>query len=165
MSLAPQAGVYDVINEFVAVSGTAPFTLFNNANVSSGMIADKINAANSYLQGWVGLGGQAGSVLQNTQQKWFEVNYAAATLAANLAGLTVTDGFNVTLGGLAVQRVTAQTQAYKQFIENHMLVAQEVIKMLHPWFWVYGPNFPQGYDERGNPVTYWNVSQARDYGG
>jgi len=166
MSLQPQAQVQDVLNEFgSAVAGTGPYSIFNNANITSGMISSKINFANSYLQGWTGTGGSSGSVLTNTQVKWFEVNYASAMLAADMAGLTITDGFNVSLGGLAVQRVTAQQATYKKFIEDHLTVAKEVIKMLHPWFFPYNSAFPQGYDEYGNPVTYWNVSNARDYGG
>ena len=166
MSLSPQATVFDVLNEFgTAVAGIGPWSVFNNGGVTSGMVADKINSANSVLQGWTGVGGTNGSVLSNTQQKWFEVNYAAAALAANLAGLTITDGFNVTLGGLAVQRVTAQQATYTKFIQDHMTIAKEVVKMLHPWFFPYQSTYAQGYDEYGNPVTYWNVSNARDYGG
>ena len=167
MSLGVQSTVFDLANEFLATSG-AVFTLFNNANVSSGVLYDKLTEANATLQGWTGVGvsgAGVGNALAAEQIKRFEVNYAAARLAANLAGLTITDGFNVNLGGLSVQRVTAQQATYKAFIDNHFMVAKEYIKMLHPWFLVYNSVTPQGYDENGAPVTYWNTSQARDYGG
>ena len=166
MSLGTVATVFDVANEFLAQSG-AVFTLFNNSNVASGVIYSKIQEANASLQGWTGVGGPSSnpSVLGNQWVKQYEVQYAAGVLAANLAGLTITDGFNVTAQGLAISRQGAQQKTYEDFIRNHLMIAKEYMKMLHPWFFVYNSAQPQGFDEYGNPVSYWDVSQARDFGG
>jgi hypothetical protein len=166
MSLVPQAKVSDVVSEFSFVSGmaagTGPFTLMNVANVSSGQIYDRITEANAFLQQAVGLGG---STPPNAWQvecvKRFEVAYASAHLASNLIGVVITDGFNVTTGGIAIQRQTAQQQGYVQFIKDHLNNAMEWRKMLHPWFFVNVPTNPQGSDEYGNPVGYWSVSPPR----
>jgi hypothetical protein len=138
--------------------------LFNVAGVTSGAINDKITEANAALQGWVGSSIVTQATTDNLakeQVKRFEVNYGSARLAADLIGVVITDGFNVTLAGTAVQRANVQVQGYMNFIKEHMDTAKWYIKMLHQWYFVFNPDFPTGFDEMGTPVTYWSVSQAQ----
>lgn len=160
-NLGTQATVSDIVSEFNG-TGTGPYTLFNAPSITSGQIYDKITEANATLQGWTGAG-QSGvtDALQVEQIKRFEVNYASARLAADIIGVNITDGFNVTMGGLAVQRANVQTQTYIQFINDHLTVAKEYIKMLHPWFYVYNSTNPEGSNEFGNSPVYWTTSNPR----
>ena len=161
-NLGTIATVSDVVSEFLG-SGSGPYTLLNAAGITSGQIYDKITEANATLQGWtsVGVSGVT-DALQKEQIKRFETVYATARLAADLIGINVTDGFNVSLAGLAIQRYNAQHQTYLEFIKQHLSIAQYYIKMLHPWFFVFNSDFPQGYSEMGTPVTYWSTSEISD---
>lgn len=161
MSLVPQAKVSDVVSEMNG-TGTGPYTIFNVSNVSSGQVYDRITEANAYLQNAVGLGGATPTnAVQTEAIKRFEVAFAAAHLASNLVGVIITDGFNVTTGGIAIQRQTAQQQAYVNFIKDHIVIFKDWEKKLHPWFFPGSPTYPQGSDEYGNPVGYWSVSPPR----
>ncbi len=156
-----QAQVTDIVSECNG-AGSGPYTIFNVSNVSSGQIYDRITEANAFLQQSVGLGGATPvNAWQTECIKRFEVAYASAHLASNLIGVIITDGFNVTTGGIAIQRQTAQQQAYVRFITDHLNNAMEWRKMLNPWFYPGSPTYPQGSDEYGNPVGYWNTSPAR----
>ena len=160
-AISPRAVVLDVINEFGA-SGATPVTLFNVSNVSSGMIYDKITEANAMLQAQVGLGSTAPSDAAVSEGvKRFEVNYASARLAADLIGVIITDGFNLTTGGISVQRFGAEFQTYEKFIKDHLEIAKWWIQALHPRFFIGNPDNPQGTTERGTPVTTWSVTQSR----
>lgn len=161
MSLVTQATVADVVSEFKG-TGTGPYTLFNVSNVTSGQIYDKITQANAMLQNFTGQGGAASpNALVTEGIKRFEVAMGSAYLASDLAGIIITDGFNVTTGGIAIQRQSAQQQAYTSFIKDHLALAQWWIRALHPWFFPGSPDSPQGTDEYGNPVGYWRVSPSR----
>ena len=163
MSLQVQAVVNDVVLEMNA-QGTGPYTVFNVPGITSGQIYDKLTEANAALQGWTNAGATPTasiSALAKEQVKRFEVAYACARLGADLIGIEITDGFNYNLGGLAVQRAGAQMQAYTAFIKDHLDIAKEYIKMLHPWFWVMNPDVPQGWTENNTPVTTWSVSSPR----
>ena len=159
--LYPQATVGDVMSEF-NISGSAPVTLFNVSNITSGQIYDKITEANATLQGWVGLGNVSGAdAAINEAQKRFETNYAAARLAADMFGIVITEGFNYSVPGLSMSRTNAQNLAYSAFIDNHLKVAKMYITMLHQWFFVYNSDSPGGVNEYGSPVNYWSVSHPR----
>lgn len=161
MSLQPQAVVNDIVLECGA-QGAGPYTFFNFPGVTSGQVYDKITEANAALQGWTGTGATVSpNALVKEQTKRFEVAYGSARLAADLIGITITDGFNYNLGGLAVQRAGAQMQAYTKFIDDHLKTAKWYIEMLHQWFWVMNPDVPQGWTERNTPVTSWSVSNPR----
>ena len=161
MSLVTQALVSDVVSECNA-TGTGPWTFFNVAGVTSGAVYDKITEANMFLQSMVGIGGTTPpNAFAIEQVKRFEVVYGSARLAADLVGVVITDGFNYNLGGLAVQRAGAEMQSYTTFIKNHLDVARTYIHALYQWFWVFNPDFPQGYRENGTPVTYWSVAASR----
>lgn len=162
MSLVTQAVVNDLVSE-CAGTGTGPYTIFNVAGVTSGQIYDKITESNMYLQSMVSLGGASvsGNAYAVEQIKRFEVNYGAARLAADLFGVTITDGFNYNLGGLAVQRAGAQAQAYTAFIKNHLDVAKQYLVAFHQWFWVFSPDWPQGFRENGTLNGYWSVANPR----
>jgi hypothetical protein len=161
-TLNPLASVSDVALEFNATGG-GPYTIFSVAGVTSGQIYDKITEANATLQGWVSIGTTPtpSDPAMAEAQKRFEVAYASARLAADLMGGVITDGFNYTLEGTSINRFGAQFQTYNAFIKNHLDVAKYYITMLHQWFIVYGPSFPQGINEYGNPVGYSAVNTSR----
>ena len=160
MSLVTQAVVTDIVSEFNA-AGTVPYTLFNVGGITSGQIYDKITEANMALQSWVGLGGAATtSPFQTEQVKRFEVCYASARLAADLIGVTITDGFNYSEGGISIQRTTAMRDTYIRFISDHLAIAKEYLKAFNPWFYVYNSVNPEGTTNMGTPVEYWNVSKG-----
>jgi hypothetical protein len=164
LPLAPQAVVNDVVSETNGqpLGSAGPWTIFNTAGVTSGQIYDKITQANAMLQQATGLGAVTPSDAQQKEAvKRYEVAHASAYLASDLIGVIITDGFNVTTGGIAIQRQGAQFQTYVQFIKDHLGLAQMWVKMLHPWFFVSSPSNPQGSDEYGNPVGYWSVSPPR----
>jgi hypothetical protein len=161
MSLMPQATVADIVSEFngqsFLLSGT--FTLFNVGGVTSGQIYDKITEANMTLQSWVSLGSNTNpNPFQKEQIKRFEVAYGSARMAADLLGIVITDGFNYSEGGVSVQRQAAIAGAYKEFIDDHLMIAKEYIKAFHQWFWVYNPTANEGYNNNGTPVGYWSTS-------
>jgi hypothetical protein len=160
-TLQTQAKVSDVVSECNG-TGTGPYTIFNNAGITSGQIFDKVTQANAALQQAVGLGSTTPSDPALVEGiKRFEVAMGSAYLAADLIGVVITDGFNVTTGGIAIQRQGAQQQAYTKFIADHLALAKMWITWLHPWFFVQNPTYYQGSDEYGNPVGYWNVSPPR----
>lgn len=163
-AIETQALVGDLVSECNG-TGTGPFTLFNTAGVTSGQVYDKIAEANANLQGWIGAGqvnsAFAGNPVSKIFVKSYEVNYGSARLAASLAGIIITDDFNVTIGGLAIQREQAAFNEYQAFVKNHLMIAQEIIKMLHQWFFPYNPTMPQGVNEFGAPVTYWSTTGSR----
>jgi hypothetical protein len=154
--------VNDIVLELNG-TGVGPYSLFNVNGITSGQIYDKITEANGALQGWVGssIVTQATTdALAKEQVKRFEVNYASARLAADLIGVMITDGFNVALAGTSIQRVTAQTQGYLNFIKEHMDTSKWYIKMLHQWYFVFNPDYPTGFTEWGNPTQYWKTSDV-----
>ena len=160
-AISPRAVVSDVTAECFA-TGTGPYTFFNVAGVTSGQISDKITEANAMLQAQVGLGSTAPSDAAVSEGvKRFEVNYASARLAADLIGVIITDGFNLTTGGISVQRFGAEFQTYEKFIKDHLEIAKWWIQALHPRFFIGNPDNQQGTTERGTPVTTWSVSQSR----
>ena len=165
MSLSTKANITDVISEFNGInyplSGVA--TLFNVGGVTSGQIYDKITEAAATLQMWIGTGpyGAGQSAQNNEMVKRFEVVYAAARLANDLLGAgTITDGFNFAMEGTSVSRLGANVQPYTAFIKDHLAIAKYYVQALHQWFFVYNPSFPQGFNEYGQPVTYWNVGRG-----
>ena len=163
MSLITQATVGDISAEMNGTSGAnSTYTIWNQAGVTSGQIYDKITEANMYLQSLVSLGGASGATaFQREQIKRFEVVYGAARLAADLIGVNITDGFNYNIGGLAVQRAGAQMASYTKFIDEHLAVAKAYLSAFHQWFFVFTPDFPQGYKETGTPVQYWQTTTPR----
>lgn len=158
-----QAVVADVLLEF-NTSGAGPIYTIWNTQVTSGQVYDKITEANAMLQNWVGAGtvnaAVAGNAVAKENVKRYEVNYGSARLAAELAGVIVTDDFNVTIGGLALQREQAAFNEYQAFIKNHLDIAQYYIKALHQWFFPYNPTMAQGVNEYGAPIGYWSTSMA-----
>lgn len=136
-------------------------TIFNVPNITSGQVYDKLTQANAYLQQWTSVGGVTPSDVQQVEAiKRFEVNFASAYLAADLAGVLITDGFNITTGGIAVARETAMFNQYSKFIEDHLTLMKMWLAALHPWTSVQVPNYAQGYNEYGNPVSYWGTASA-----
>lgn len=160
MSLSPQAVVADIVTEMNG-TGAGPYTIFDVGGVTSGLISNMINEANMVLQSWVGIGSVSGTALLNEQIKRFETNYASAKVASALIGIITVDGFNYSVGGLAVQRSAPKTQVYESFIKTKLEIAKEYILMLHDRFLVYNPTNAQGYNEHGNPVGYWSTASSR----
>jgi len=166
MVLDPQAQVSDVVTELHGSAPTASstYTIFNVPNVTSGEIYGKITEANAALQQWTGQGSTTPTDAQAIECiKRYETNFAAAKVAADIIGVIATDGFNVTTGGISIQRTTAEIQTYTKFIKDHMDLAAWWIKQLHPWFYLGTPSFPEGFDEYGNPIGYWSVSQGANW--
>lgn len=160
MPVTPIAVVSEIVTECNG-TGTGPYTIFDQGGITSGQISEKITEANAILQGWIGAAASGTSTLLNEQIKRFEVNYAAARLGASIIGIVTTEGFNVGLGGLDIQRMGAKFQTYVEFIRNHLETAKWYLIVLREWFFVYNPDEPLGYNERGNPITYWSTSQSR----
>jgi len=160
----PVSNVQDVVNELngrgSGLSGVG-FTIWDTAAVTSGQVSDKITEADAYLRNMVGSGpSDATGTFEQSLAKGFEINYAASRLLASIAGIQVTDGFNVNLGGTQVQMTQAKFQQYKEGIEKRFEVSKNYIIALHQWFFIYNPEQAQGLDEFGTPVSYWNTSQG-----
>lgn len=134
--------------------------MWDVAGVTSGQISAAINEANAFLQGFIG-GTVSGDAVLNEQVLRFEVNYASAKVLLQIFGGTTTDGFNYSVGGLAVQRLGAKLPVYEQEINTRMALAKHYITILHEWFIAFNPTYATGYTERGVPVTYWSTSQPR----
>lgn len=160
MPVTPIAIPSEVVTECNG-TGTGPYSVFDVAGVTSGAINDKIREANVTLQGFIGDAASGTNTLLNEQVKRFEVNYAAAKLAASLVGVVITDGFNVGLGGLEIQRMGAKFQTYVEFIKEHLNTSKWYLIFLQEHFYVYNSEFPTGYNERGTPINYWSTSNAR----
>lgn len=154
--------VSDIVTELNG-TGSGPYTIYDVAGVTSGVISEKITEADAFLRGMVGSGpsdSPASSIVRE-QAKRFEINYASAKLLASLIGIIVTDGFNFSLGGLDIQRVGAKFQVYEQQIRVRLDLSKQYIQMLHEWFITYKPDNDLGYTERGTPVQYWTTSNPR----
>ena len=160
----PVSTIGDITSELNSrepvVSG-ATFTIWDTAGITSGQISDKITEADAYLRNMVGSGpSDATGTFEQSLAKGFEINYAAARLLASIAGIMVTDGFNVNMGGTQIQQQAAKFQQYKEGIEKRLDISKNYIIALHQWFFIYNPEQAQGLDEFGTPVSYWNTSQG-----
>ena len=157
-----QSSVIDVVNDLNGVSGASNTYVIYNAVISSGNIYDAILEADGYLRGWVGNGPSTSTnSLTLDQVKRFEVNYAAMKTLMKVEGIITTDGHNFALGGTAIQRTQAQSNTFQSEITKRKDLVDQYIKMLHEWFIVYNPNFPQGFNENGNPISYWSTASQR----
>ena len=159
MSWTSGASVQDVLTELNVSGTTGPFTVFGVGGVLSGTIFEHVRGATAM---WTQL---LGDGLRTSTDTWvlealarFETHHASATLGG---GQLVTDGFNYSLGGMDVQRVGALQEGYRKKMEQAMEVSKRYLEYLRERAFVFNPTTAWGKNEQGQPVTYWNTTQAR----
>lgn len=162
MSWTSGATVTDVLTALNVSGTTGPFTVYGVGGVLSGTINEAIRGATAY---WMAL---LGDGLRTSTDAWtlealarFETHYAAHTLLGGLRGQLTTDGFNVSLGGMDIQRAGVLMDTFKEEIRRQQDIATRIIEWLRERAFIFQPTSAEGWTATGSPVTYWRTTEAR----
>src|SRR5437762_229496 len=115
------------VDDIVARLRGVPSTTVTEAYIVLDQIVPASLISNYLMQGSAWLRAFSSTIYlttdpyQTEQIRDFEIHYACAYTLASMAGITITDGFNLQVNGVTQSRFEAKFQEYKSYVEFHVM--------------------------------------------